>query len=1433
MFIHIFLMFLCVSNFKGNCSSVYRVDAMQRHKRGAVFLFIALLVLNPWASVLVSADGSTGSVNVFAGGFSNVDVNLQGSTMNNTSGIDIPRNVTFNSASFLIEADAAETSPGSVWLDIDQDGSNEWAFTGTGYGNFAHQNTFNDSSTYNTFPTNGSNWSTSDPILLPHTASLYTADMNMSFSPQLNGGMLQLGHITDMVLGDVNNDTNEDVVLLSQLNNTTGVGTAISYVTWNATNGLTNTSWASTCDNATYSNIADMNNDGFDDVATFALADDLACIHLTNSTTGLPGPSSELNLYGGARDAGFADFNLDGFADIVSIHPNGTFVLRPYVNKSSAWGNNVTTTLYGDNSLTVANLSHLFLGSIRSGYNTSAVVIENDGDGFEVKWHNNQIYETINDLDDLGTNIVCGDIDNDGDMDFVSRRGNGGTKITRMRNSGSWDTDSSSRSANLINATIADHDGDGNNSLMMVTPGLPDGNASTIEGQIEYKDIYYRSGWGGGWRVTSSASHPNTYPWSNPQDIKLGDMDGDGLDEQIIIAGEGNITGLYISAWHTLELDINKDGITDLTAAGYAGDGTSGQEPLQIMDPFGEMYTILSPLMNVGGYTTDGYGISMSEYTFNFSANSTGTFNLSNLDFGYDFDFRVDINPQSSGNLTNIFNQRETGGVGIINVPLPFNSTLAGTIKLTTLAAEYQAGAPNLALPPTPIVTLDQLAPDRVVLTWQDTFDFGSDLIQFEIFRVANGTLIDLNSAYSTTPINISIDSEITQGSSYDYAVRSIHTYGVTSNLSTIVSVTIPYPTPPSTITGVTAQDTPNDGGGFLDIAWDAGDDTITEYKIYISSNNVTNVSSLNYSSYSGARTPDVVNVTLSCCSSESQLIDGTAYWVSVIGFDSLGNTTEEIQSYGPVYTRNDTLRSANLTWNISASSHQQEGHLDAAGPLNASLTLMAEGQPIEGEELWFMIEHPLYTHNFTGVTDENGLWQAVSVTQLSELSNVIFGMVGDVELSAGYSGSSDNILLQPIDNATLNQTMIAKVHTIVTASSTAQLNEDSSFATTINVDSQLLEQQFLLEGIQYGWIIETIDGDMVSSGEEEVKDGVIEISDFTMENTILKVWSLDTSSWLDSDNDNFNITFLSWVDDTVETNETDNGTENNTVSWQPTLIGSVVLNCPVQDYAWEQNATDTSLVCTLSNSNPFEVSVEILLGNQVAIEFGSSTNTYLIAANDSAVMTFTITRNGPSTGLFAGSMGVPWTMTTTATEWSLEATSSGEFNWNLDAEIMDIPIDNNNDNTTPTTTGSNTGLFLGIGAFIVLAIIGGAVVVLRPKDDDFDFEDVDWVEEEEIPDSRHQPKTVIPKTNKTLDELKAEGTTIGDDAPDSRPSSELFNEVDGDSEYQPEEVEAEHDEQSDDGITVDENGTEWYEDEVGVWWYREQGWQDWAEWRD
>ena len=55
---------------------------------------------------------------------------------------------------------------------------------------------------------------------------------------------------------------------------------------------------------------------------------------------------------------------------------------------------------------------------------------------------------------------------------------------------------------------------------------------------------------------------------------------------------------------------------------------------------------------------------------------------------------------------------------------------------------------------------------------------------------------------------------------------------------------------------------------------------------------------------------------------------------------------------------------------------------------------------------------------------------------------------------------------------------------------------------------------------------------------------------------------------------------------------------------------------------------------------------------------------------------------------------------------------------------------------------------------------------------------------------------------------------------------------VEANEEYVEEEY-SEYEEADDSGISVDEHGTEWYEDEVGVWWYREEGQDDWSEFVD
>ena len=82
---------------------------------------------------LVTASGESTTINTFSGGVATVDVTLQGGVANTSASLDVPRNVTFTTAGFQISVDEGETSPGQVWIDIDEDGTFEWEFTGTGY----------------------------------------------------------------------------------------------------------------------------------------------------------------------------------------------------------------------------------------------------------------------------------------------------------------------------------------------------------------------------------------------------------------------------------------------------------------------------------------------------------------------------------------------------------------------------------------------------------------------------------------------------------------------------------------------------------------------------------------------------------------------------------------------------------------------------------------------------------------------------------------------------------------------------------------------------------------------------------------------------------------------------------------------------------------------------------------------------------------------------------------------------------------------------------------------------------------------------------------------------------------------------------------------------------------------------------------------------
>ena len=141
---------------------------------------------------------------------------------------------------------------------------------------------------------------------------------------------------------------------------------------------------------------------------------------------------------------------------------------------------------------------------------------------------------------------------------------------TATWNGTAWNT-ATSNMVGLANYSIGDHDGDGTVDVFRAFEGSPDGSDSTQTGSVDMNAFNSD----GSTNSTTTSFNPHT----SPRDIVFADLDGDGLSEQIVAAGEAT-PGLFIGAWHTLEWDLEGDGTMEMSMADYA----SSSSPLSQSD---------------------------------------------------------------------------------------------------------------------------------------------------------------------------------------------------------------------------------------------------------------------------------------------------------------------------------------------------------------------------------------------------------------------------------------------------------------------------------------------------------------------------------------------------------------------------------------------------------------------------------------------------------------------------------------------------------------------------------------------------------------------------------------------------------------------------------------------------------------------------------
>ena len=808
---------------KGLYAANHQGDRRVNQSRIPTILVLCVLILSQSSALFTaSANSQGGSINLFSGNSASFSLSLTANQLDTNYSIDVPRNVTFESGQFMINVRDDVESPGQVSLDIGQNGINEWAFEEQGFGDLGHQNTFLNNMSSQSLSSTGSVQSI--PFLLPHNSIVESGTMDVTYTSDVAAGLIPIDNISTYETGDLDNDTRDEIVVKAHVSLPGGSGPALATLDWTSSTGITLSSWVATCGDGGDIVLADVNGDDFGDVLSIAPDDNRACFHQMDPVNGTLSAALSISLSADLISASAGDIDGDGYADILSIHEGGIVSLRTYNDKNGDFDDNTTVTVYGNGSISPAQLTTLYAGHFNGSQGEfSALVSDSTGHTSHIKWATNGLGVEADTFDGMESELIGADIDQDGDIDFLSPTMQG--YVLAENTGGTWTTTDVVSSLILTNASIADHNGDGNVSLLVPQLTSGDGNSQTVEGNITLYNI-----------TTTSITPTQTVlePWSCPTDSKYIDMDADGLAEHIVSAGEGNLFGLFIGSWNSIGMDINQDTQNDLFAYGYAGDGQHGTPPLEFEDPLGKITTLLAPLTSSPIYTLHDYDIEMNPLTYDFTNSGAGTFNISNMDIGYDIDFIVETNPAAGGNLTNIINQFQTAGIGTISIVLPFLSTKNGTLAASGLNADYVPGAPNLALPPDPVLTVDILSSEFVLFSWQDDFDFGTDLLGFETFKTNAGGTFDLTNPLFTSTLNSTSDSEISSGQSYDYAVRSLHSYGVTSNLSSRLSVTIPFPFPPMPIQGLVVTDTVNDTGGSLDVTWEASQDLISEYKMFI-----------------------------------------------------------------------------------------------------------------------------------------------------------------------------------------------------------------------------------------------------------------------------------------------------------------------------------------------------------------------------------------------------------------------------------------------------------------------------------------------------------------------------------------------------------------------------------------------------------------------
>ena len=1389
-----------------------------------------LMVLSVFSSVpIASADPVTGTIVTFADGSVSVEVatNTQGPSSAN---LTVLRNTTIDSANFHLTYDSDDASPGSLTVDVDSDGQYEWHLGGNGDGRLGEQIEFGNGGSTTSISANGNQtWLSAGEWRLPTAATMASSEITVELTPDLDAQFSGIGAVSDLKVGDMDGDGRDDAIyLVTDYMGANGTPWPnIGWLKWSGTSIVT--SWIPTCSDADELILGDSDNDGRTDILAVASDENTLCPHFSgNSWT----QSMNLTMNEKFEDALLADLDGDNQDDLVFIDADGTLGMRSF--SGGTYTSAVTATVTSGNQVPgLENFVHVGIGSFY-GNNQTVVVGETDVmTAYNTFWNfsNSNWLPTMQEFECTSGPFEIFDWNADGFQDFLGP--SAAAACTATWNGTAWVT-TTSNLVGLSNYSVGDHDGDGTVDVFRALEGAPDGSDGTLTGSVEMH-VFESDG---GINSTSTSFTPYT----SPRDIVFADLDGDGLDEQIVAAGEAT-PGLFIGAWHSLEWDLEGDGTNEMEMSGYA----SSTNPLSQSDQGLLITSISTELLNAASMF-DYYDTRWSLMDPVARSMGAGTITQSALNMSYAATFVVETNP-TNFNLSTVLNGLMLLGTGNLEVPMDVLCTRNGTVTLDSLQIDWTEGASNIQVPPAPVLSLYSFNYSEVSLLWTNTTS-QSDLMHYELFRAPTGSQISINNPLAQPPINGYQDTDGVTNQQWDYAVRSVHYFGITSNISNIITVNVPdvppiYDTTPPDAAIVSLADQPNDSGGVLNLSFIPSPSMDLAYTLFFVENSeFTNASGL-------IPIVNISNVDPTTSILVSGLTDGEDYWAAAVAVDGDDNAWWNVTATGPVHPVNDSVRQSTLALDVTGDGVYDDTthsgvHLHAGSPFSVWMQLSSEGYPLSNESVDLSITLDGASWNTTLTTDLTGS----ATKNWGDWASFVdeweaHGGMGQVSVS--WNGGSFGASGQAIAGASSSSDIVVTVDAALSSNTLSlQLDGQGMGTAHASATTSASAEQAVLDGIPMTW--------QLGNGTEVFGESGMAQFDSTGVTSISVDYS--TGGWLD-----LTPTTPWWLSISPTTLRIDlyppppmgctDPLANNFDDIAQFDDGSCTYDSPqlvfvnvTCDEAWVifDNSTQAmadlesnSLHCALTNNN------NITIFANIAFTYSQSTPLFVdnlpssevnIAPNES--LDFIISPSPWAIGPAPPNGTVRVDIDMTATGWigvaDYRVISYGFIHVN---DTVDEPINGGEDPQGEAGDAEEEDNLLMLIAIVgvVLAILGfvGLRMAMRDEED----EDAEVIEDEEwLPEPkkqiRTQPDMDDMPTGRSLDELTMKGSTVSmtkskrvDHRAGQRPApvSEVLDEFTETEEW---------DYTQDEDYHIDDDGVEWWKDEVGQWWYKYPDDDDW-----